>query len=385
MQKRLKDFFIPHEGNTYAPHSLQKAAMVGMVFLIVLSFTASNVLSLLWLGSQWMLSSVLPAVIVDLTNEERSADSLGTLKRNAVLDEAAKLKAADMAKNEYFAHYSPTGVSPWHWFDAVSYDYVHAGENLAIYFTDSKDVVDAWMASPSHRANILNGNYTEIGVGTAEGEYEGFHTVYVVQLFGTPAASVSRTTPSAAAPQPVAVANAAEPAGNRVLAESVSVPEQKSEETAAPAPSAAEPALVPEENAQTSSPSSGAAPEIVSETESQPSAISNISVSEMGPVAYSDLMATSVPNKVAAPAGLSAPAPQEDAPFMARLLTQPHRILQLLYIVIGAFVLVSLLLSIIIEVRRQQPLQIAYGFGLLLLMAGLFTVHILISGGALIA
>jgi hypothetical protein len=96
-------------------------------------------------------------------------------------------------------------------------------------------------------------------------------------------------------------------------------------------------------------------------------------------------MATSVPDKEPAPAGLSSSEPSRDVPFMARLLTQPHKILQLLYIVIGTFVLVSLLLSIFIEARRQQPLQVAYGFGLLLLMAGLFTLHIIISGGALIA
>jgi hypothetical protein len=383
MYTPLKDFFVPHEGNGYAPHSLQKAAMIGMVFLIVLSFTASNILSLVWLGSQWMLSSVLPAVIVDLTNEERDADALGTLKRSAVLDEAANLKAADMAKNEYFAHYSPTGVSPWHWFDAVSYDYVHAGENLAIYFTDSKDVVDAWMASPSHRANILNGNYTEIGVGTAEGEYQGFHTVYVVQLFGTPAASVARTAAPAAAPQPVAVANAAEPAQTRVLAESVSVPdEKKNGEPIVSAPADSAPAA--EASAETSS-SSITQPSPVPAANTQYEPISNIVVTQMGPVAYSDLMATSVPDKEPAPAGLSSSEPSRDVPFMARLLTQPHKILQLLYIVIGTFVLVSLLLSIFIEARRQQPLQVAYGFGLLLLMAGLFTLHIIISGGALIA
>ena len=112
MKAWLKRFFIPHKENSYAPDSLEKAAMTGMLFLVVLSFTASNTLSLLWMSSQWMVSAILPAVIVDLTNQERGTEALGSVRRSALLDEAARLKAEDMAKNEYFAHYSPDGSLP---------------------------------------------------------------------------------------------------------------------------------------------------------------------------------------------------------------------------------------------------------------------------------
>lgn len=100
----LEDYFIPNKRNNYAPHGLQKAAMIGMVVLVVLSFTIANLHSLIWIGSEWLVSTILPAVIVDLTNEERVEGSLGTLKRNALLDEAARMKAEHMAKNQYFAH-----------------------------------------------------------------------------------------------------------------------------------------------------------------------------------------------------------------------------------------------------------------------------------------
>ena len=132
-----------------------------------------------------MCSSDL-AVIVDLTNENREESHVGLLERSTVLDEAARQKAEHMAEGSYFAHNSPDGVTPWYWFDKVGYQYAYAGENLAVHFTDSGEVVKAWMDSPGHRANILSEDYREIGIGTAKGEYQGFPTVFVVQMFGTP-------------------------------------------------------------------------------------------------------------------------------------------------------------------------------------------------------
>ncbi len=183
---KLKDFLLPTPANDHSPHILQKMAIIGMAGLILLSFVAVNLQSLLWQSSDWLVGAVLPATVVDLTNKERSDLTLSSLNRNPLLDEAAKLKAEDMAKKHYFSHYSPDNVSPWYWFNQVNYDYLHAGENLAIYFTDSEAIVNAWMNSPSHRANIVDQKYTEIGVGTAKGIYNGYKTVYVVQLFGTP-------------------------------------------------------------------------------------------------------------------------------------------------------------------------------------------------------
>jgi hypothetical protein len=78
------------------------------------------------------------------------------------------------------------GKTPWYWFEQAGYDYAAAGENLAVNFTDSKDVTAAWLASPSHRANIMSGNYTEIGIATARGTYKGKDAIFVVQEFGRP-------------------------------------------------------------------------------------------------------------------------------------------------------------------------------------------------------
>ena len=95
-------------------------------------------------------------MVVDLTNEERAMNHAAPLQRNAVFDEAARLKAEHMARYEYLQHFSPDGVSPWHWFDKAGYRYAFAGENLAIHFTDSDEVVEAWMNSPAHRQNIVD-------------------------------------------------------------------------------------------------------------------------------------------------------------------------------------------------------------------------------------
>ena len=154
----------------------------------------TNFQALLWQTSDWLVGAILPAVVVTLTNNERQALSEPPLQRSTVLDQAATLKAEHMASLEYFAHNSPNGFTPWHWFQEVGYVYAYAGENLAVFFSDSDEVVKAWMNSPSHRANIVNATYQEIGIGTAKGRYQGHDTVFVVQLFWNPSNTTAGTS-----------------------------------------------------------------------------------------------------------------------------------------------------------------------------------------------
>ncbi|MEK7069304.1 MAG: CAP domain-containing protein [Patescibacteria group bacterium] len=132
------------------------------------------------------MAAVLPAVLSDLTNQERQSQNLTILKINQDLNKAAEMKAIDMATLGYFAHTSPEGKTPWYWIEKVGYKYQYAGENLAINFSDSKDVTNAWMASPTHKSNIVKGNYTEVGTGIASGIYEGQDTVFVAQIYANP-------------------------------------------------------------------------------------------------------------------------------------------------------------------------------------------------------
>jgi hypothetical protein len=97
------------------------------------------------------------------------------------------VKLQDLFANQYFAHESPSGKTIGDLADEYGYGYIAVGENLALGgFTSSKDVVDAWMKSPGHRANILSPSFTEIGIAAGRGMYKGAMEWIVVQEFGLP-------------------------------------------------------------------------------------------------------------------------------------------------------------------------------------------------------
>ncbi len=387
--RHLKNFFIPHHGNNFAPASLQKVAVLGMMLLVVISFTVANLQALLWISSDWMVSTILPAVVVEETNEKRQDGNLRARKRNTTLDEAAQLIADDMAKHSYFSHNSPSGVSPWYWFDVADYNYVHAGENLAVHFTDSGELVEAWMDSPTHRANIMNGNYQEIGIGTAKGTYEGFETVFVVQLFGTPAAvaAAPTVTPTpapavvVAEPEPEPIVVAVAPAVTTpVVVDEESLPDEVETDN--------EPVVAGAEvDEEVASSSSVTTPALLT-TEPVEENIKEVAVTETGTVVYSSYISTSTGG---IPASLESVATGSNSggiggttlPILS-IATKPQLVLEFAYMIIGAFVLIALIISIVIEIRKQHPLQIAYSAGLVALMFLLFNLHLSLTGGALI-
>lgn len=123
--------------------------------------------------------------LIDLTNRAREKNGLAPLKENTDLDKAAALKAQNMFAENYWAHFAPSGKSPWDFILGAGYKFTFAGENLAKNFYSSPDVVAAWMASPAHRDNLLSPNYKDIGMAVAEGTLNGQKTTLVVQEFGT--------------------------------------------------------------------------------------------------------------------------------------------------------------------------------------------------------
>jgi uncharacterized protein YkwD len=182
---------------TTSAHTAAHHLLSGIGIALSALFIVGSFIGTVALTSPGLLSNQLAAVVssrlVSLTNEDRSQYGLQTLTVDPVLTAAAQAKANDMAAKGYFAHVSPEGLGSWHWFRQVGYSFKHAGENLAVDFTDSAQVNQAWLDSPTHRANILNGKFTHIGIATTEGEFEGRKTTFVVQMFGTPA-----TTPTQA-------------------------------------------------------------------------------------------------------------------------------------------------------------------------------------------
>jgi uncharacterized YkwD family protein len=110
--------------------------------------------------------------VVALVNEQRAANGLAPLTLSQSLSDVARAKSQDMHDNNYFSHTSPTYGSPFDMLSAFGISYRTAGENIAMGYSTPEAVMNGWMNSAGHRANILNANYTQIGVGyVADGNY----------------------------------------------------------------------------------------------------------------------------------------------------------------------------------------------------------------------
>src|SRR3990167_10499806 len=107
MRKRLRNHFIPHEGNDYKPHFVRERNLIGIGLLVVAIFGLAFSIKSLVTKNPDLLSAVITGVLVDLTNSNRLAQNINPLTFNPVLAEAARLKANDMAEKSYFAHTSP--------------------------------------------------------------------------------------------------------------------------------------------------------------------------------------------------------------------------------------------------------------------------------------
>lgn len=137
--------------------------------------------------------------LANLTNQKRAQHGLPALTLHSQLNNAAQAKAGHMVAHNYWAHTAPDGTEPWTFFDQAGYPYVHAGENLAYGFADSAEILDAWMNSPGHAANIL-GDYKDMGFGITNGSsYQGGQYTVVAAFYGTQSAPTPPPAPVVAA------------------------------------------------------------------------------------------------------------------------------------------------------------------------------------------
>ncbi len=139
--------------------------------------------------------------LLGATNEERTSNGKASLKLNDKLTAAAQAKANDMAKRNYWSHMTPDGKQPWTFVQQAGYSYQKAGENLAYGFDTSSDTVTGWMNSKSHRENLLDNAYSEVGFGyanVANFNKSGPETV-VVAMYGQPQ-SADATAPITTSP-----------------------------------------------------------------------------------------------------------------------------------------------------------------------------------------
>lgn len=127
--------------------------------------------------------------ILKYTNKERTSQSLSSLSLNEKLNKVATRKVNDLFNKEYFEHISPNGEGASDIASDIGYEYLIIGENLAMgVFHSGQVIVEAWMDSPGHRANILNNKYTEIGIAVRVDDYKGVNTLMAVQIFAKPLA-----------------------------------------------------------------------------------------------------------------------------------------------------------------------------------------------------
>jgi hypothetical protein len=335
-----------------------------------------------------------------------------------------------MAKEGYFAHDSPSGVTPWEWFDEVEYTYETAGENLAIDFSDSDAVVDAWMDSRLHRENILEEDFTEIGIATARGEYEGRETVFVVQMFGTPderelaersgegggtetaQAGETDNTESAAADtnttttttttttaqttstedlvaqlqnevneiQQEVVENQGQTVEGTQQQQSIDTPsttpdKQQTKETSSRADRLAQKSETNSDNTQTSQPDDTQA------TTTRQAATSSVSTQTNQTTTTTTTTqanfkrdTSSTPTPAGQVQGLTGVSllPADQASGFAHLLSQPQLVYQLTFVSIAGLVLLTLLVSIIVEAKHHHWKLAGYSMLALVVLIGVF-------------
>lgn len=149
--------------------------------------TISLAVALIFSAQHAFASEINQTNVINLINQERTSRGVPALKIDIDLNQAAGLKSKDMINRNYFDHYA-YGLSPWDFIKNSGYNYLYAGENLAMDFNTSEGVVKAWMNSPTHRDNILNPDFTETGIGVIKGEFveDGVvhNTTMVDNMFG---------------------------------------------------------------------------------------------------------------------------------------------------------------------------------------------------------
>lgn len=216
--------FFPHPHNNHKAKILWPRSILILIGLFIMGRSIVDITVGLLPGVLGYASQIDPAKVIEITNSERLNAGLEIVRPNEELNQAALAKAADMFANNYWAHVSPQGTEPWSFISGSGYKYQHAGENLARDFSNPRDIVAAWMASPTHKKNLLDTRYKDIGIAVMDGYLNGVETTIVVQMFGTPQTSVARIASDTVDVKPAL-------ASDKVIAERPAVLEAKSVST----------------------------------------------------------------------------------------------------------------------------------------------------------
>jgi uncharacterized protein YkwD len=180
----IKHHILPHPIHKKRATLLQSKAVLLYSLTLLTFFSFFKEIPSVMPGVLSYASNISVSDLLKYTNSKRASAGVGSLTINTKLTAAAQKKAEYMFKHNYWAHVAPDGTDPWSFIVAQDYDYLYAGENLAKNFNGSKEVVEAWYKSPSHRENLISDKYTDVGFASVNGILDGYETTLVVQMFG---------------------------------------------------------------------------------------------------------------------------------------------------------------------------------------------------------
>jgi uncharacterized protein YkwD len=178
--------FLPKPDKRKRADFLENKAILIYCILILVVTAVFRTIPKVAPGVLGYASDINVADLLKYTNKKREENSVPSLRLNDKLSAAAQKKAKDMFEDGYWAHVAPDGTEPWDFIVGENYEYIYAGENLAKNFSTSKEVVEAWFKSPSHKSNLIGVNYDEVGFAVVNGVMDGYETTLVVQMFGNP-------------------------------------------------------------------------------------------------------------------------------------------------------------------------------------------------------
>ncbi len=178
--------FLPKGDKRKRADFLENKAILIYCFLILAVTAVFRIIPKVAPGVLGYASNINITDLLKYTNKKREENGASNLRLNDKLSAAAQKKAKDMFEDGYWAHVAPDGTEPWDFIVGENYEYTYAGENLAKNFSTSKEVVEAWFKSPSHKSNLIGVNYEEVGFAVVNGVMNGYETTLVVQMFGKP-------------------------------------------------------------------------------------------------------------------------------------------------------------------------------------------------------
>ena len=193
---KVYHWFIPNKKNKFHPAALRTTGLIIFLAIFLAIPLSYNIITARQFRVLGYATNVNINDLYNLGNQERTNVGLSALNLNSELNSAALAKANDMMADDYWAHVAPDGTTPWDFINGSGYQYTAAGENLAKDFNTSSGVISGWMGSQTHKENVLNSAYQDVGYAVVNGVLKGSETTLVVAMYGAKAQpTIATTTP----------------------------------------------------------------------------------------------------------------------------------------------------------------------------------------------